>query len=52
MRDYEWMILERQESESDDCHGCPYASPQLCNNQCMESVPTREPLIPRKENTK
>lgn len=52
MIDYEWMILERQESDEDDCHGCPFASTDLCNSQCMKSVPTREPLIPRKENAK
>lgn len=30
--DYEKLILERQESESDDCKNCPYK--ENCKNQC------------------
>ena len=32
MIDYEWMILERQESEADDCTGCPHRKD--CRSQC------------------
>ena len=34
MYDYEWLILERQESEGDDCTHCPDKTD--CHNQCMQ----------------
>lgn len=34
--DYEEMILERQESDGNDCSSCPYAGIHTCRNQCME----------------
>lgn len=44
MRDYEDAILDRQESEADQCAGCPYKGRQ-CNNQCEETQVTYNPYI-------
>ena len=33
---YEDAIFDMQESESDQCRGCEFASVELCKNQCME----------------
>ena len=35
MIDYEYMILQQQESESDECRTCPNKGSN-CRNQCME----------------
>ena len=55
MYDMEEMILERQESEFDECHNCPYKG--KCNNQCMEveehynpNLQQKESFIPKIEN--
>lgn len=42
---YEDVILSRQESETDDCKGCPYASVELCRNQCMEVTEIYNPNL-------
>lgn len=34
---YEDAILAIQESEGDDCDGCPCAGIDTCRNQCMEN---------------
>lgn len=36
MEDWEDAILERQESEADECKTCPYKGDK-CRNQCMET---------------
>lgn len=45
--DYESLILNRQDSKSDSCKGCPYASVELCRNQCMEVKEIVNPLLRR-----
>lgn len=46
MKDYEDLILESQESESDECTTCPYRE-TACNNQCLRVDYHYNPLIPR-----
>ena len=46
MKDYEDLILESQESESDECSTCPYRG-TACNNQCLRVEYHYNPLIPR-----
>lgn len=45
--DYESLILNRQDSEADDCRNCPYASIELCRNQCEETREIVNPLLRR-----
>ena len=51
MIDYEWLILERQESEAEDCATCPYNpkrnNGKLCNNECMEITELDCPWLPK-----
>ena len=46
MKDYEDLILESQESESDECTTCPYRE-TACNNQCLRVDYHYNPLIPK-----
>lgn len=45
MIDYEYAILQAQESEVDDCRDCPYAGVKTCNNQCLEVVEIHNPYL-------
>lgn len=44
-RDCEDAILDRIESEADDCKHCEYASESKCRNQCMEITNVVNPMI-------
>ena len=46
MIDYEDLILERQESEADECATCPHKVME-CNNQCMEIEWHSNPFVSR-----
>lgn len=43
--DIEEMILERQESEADECNACVYKT--KCQNQCMELEEHYNPYLQR-----
>lgn len=48
--DYEDLILEKQESEEDDCSSCTYnpkRTGKMCNCQCEEIVEIYNPYLPR-----
>lgn len=38
-------ILDRQESEEDECKNCPYKGIDNCRNQCMEIIETYNPNL-------
>lgn len=42
---YEDEILDRQESEADDCCCCPYANVEKCRSQCLEVKEIWNPCI-------
>lgn len=44
MRDWEDAILDRQESESEDCLQCPYKG-IMCRSQCMEICYIQNPYL-------
>ena len=41
---YEYVILDAQDSQSDECHDCEYKG-SACRNQCMELKPIYNPKI-------
>lgn len=45
--DMEWLILENQESEFDECAECPYKRIETCRNQCMEEKLIYNQNLPR-----
>lgn len=49
MNDYEYLILQRQEDESDECSTCPYKGVNTCRNQCMRisAGPPLEEVYPQ-----
>lgn len=47
MESYEDAILERQESESDNCAGCEFVGAEKCHNQCMETQCVYNPNLRR-----
>lgn len=49
MFNYEYTILNHQENEVDDCANCPFASPELCKNQCMEVQEIYNPNLRREK---
>lgn len=44
MYDYEDAILDRQESEGEDCSHCPYKG-EKCKNQCLEIKEVYNPFL-------
>ena len=47
MESYEDVILERQESEADECSVCEFSGTDKCRNQCMETQNTYKPNLRR-----
>lgn len=44
-KSYEDSILDRIESEADDCKHCEYASESNCRNQCMRIETVVNPVV-------
>lgn len=44
MRDWEDAILNRQESEADDCYNCPYKGIE-CDNSCETESVVINPIV-------